>query len=69
MAIHGAGRVPAIEGLGLEAGKVETDRRGIRVNEHLQSISNPAVYVAGDANSTGCATDAGSRYGCPYRHR
>ena len=53
MAIHGAGRVPAIEGLGLEAGKVETDRRGIRVNEHLQSISNPAVYVAGDANPRG----------------
>ena len=25
------------------------DRRGVRVNEHLQSVSNPAVYAAGDA--------------------
>lgn len=50
MVVHGAGRVPAIEGLDLAAGNVETDRRGIVVNEYLQSISNPAVYVAGDAN-------------------
>ena len=50
MVVHGAGRVSAIEGLDLAAGNVETDRRGIRVNEYLQSISNPAVYVAGDAN-------------------
>ena len=51
--VHGAGRVPAIEGLDLAAGGVETDRRGIRVNEYLQSVSNPAVYVAGDANPGG----------------
>ena len=51
--VHGAGRVPAIEGLDLAAGGVETDRRGIRVNEYLQSVSNPAVYVAGDANTRG----------------
>ncbi|GLI47488.1 dihydrolipoyl dehydrogenase family protein [Methanoculleus bourgensis] len=53
MVVHGAGRVPAIEGLDLAAGGVETDRRGIRVNEYLQSVSNPAVYVAGDANTRG----------------
>ena len=53
MVVHGAGRVPAIEGLDLAAGGVETDRRGIRVNEYLQSVSNPAVYVAGDANPGG----------------
>ena len=51
--VHGAGRVPAIEGLDLAAGGVETDRRGIRVNEYLQSVSNPAVYVAGDVNTRG----------------
>lgn len=51
MVVHGAGRVSAIEDLDLAAGGVETDRRGIAVNDHLQSVSNPAVYVAGDANA------------------
>lgn len=51
MVVHGAGRVPAIEGLDLAAGGVEVDRRGIVVNDYLQSVSNPAVYVAGDANA------------------
>jgi glutathione reductase (NADPH) len=50
MVVHGAGRVSAIDGLDLEKGNVETDRRGIKVNEYLQSVSNPAVYVVGDAN-------------------
>lgn len=50
MVIHGTGRVSAIEGLDLAAGEVETDRRGIVVDDHLRSVSNPAVYVAGDAN-------------------
>jgi glutathione reductase (NADPH) len=49
MVVHGAGRVPDIESLGLDAGGVEYDRKkGIKVNEYLQSISNPAVYAAGD---------------------
>ena len=51
MVVHGAGRVSAIEGLDLAAGGVETGRRGIAVNEYLQSVSNPAIYVAGDANA------------------
>ncbi|MCM2465348.1 dihydrolipoyl dehydrogenase family protein [Methanoculleus oceani] len=50
MVVHGAGRVSAIEDLDLAAGNVETDRRGIVVDDHLRSVSNPAVYVAGDAN-------------------
>ncbi|RIK41365.1 MAG: NAD(P)/FAD-dependent oxidoreductase [Chloroflexi bacterium] len=49
MVVHGAGRVPAIEGLGLDSAGVEYGERGIVVNEYLQSISNPAVYAAGDA--------------------
>ncbi len=52
MVIHGAGRVPNLEGLNLKAGHVESDRRGVLVNEYLQSISNPKVYAAGDAAST-----------------
>ena len=48
--VHGAGRVPDIEGLDLEAAGIEYDnKKGIKVNEYLQSVSNPAVYVAGDA--------------------
>jgi glutathione reductase (NADPH) len=53
LAVHGAGRVPAYAGLGLDRAGVRTDRRGIVVNEYLQSVSNPRVYVAGDANPRG----------------
>jgi glutathione reductase (NADPH) len=55
IAVHGAGRVPELAGLDLEKGGVEVDRKGIVVNEYLQSISNPSVYVAGDANARGVA--------------
>ena len=50
--IHGAGRIPNLEELNLEAGNVMQDKRGVLVNEYLQSISNPKVYAAGDAAST-----------------
>jgi glutathione reductase (NADPH) len=53
LAVHGAGRVPAYAGLGLDRAGIQTDRRGIVVNEYLQSVSNPRVYVAGDANPRG----------------
>jgi len=53
MVVHGAGRVPDIEGLDLNAGGVAVDERGIAINQYLQSISNPSVYVAGDANARG----------------
>jgi len=49
MVVHGAGRVPNIDGLDLlNAGGIQFTHRGITVNEHLQSVSNPAVYAAGD---------------------
>ncbi|MDD1673207.1 MAG: NAD(P)/FAD-dependent oxidoreductase [Methanomicrobiales archaeon] len=53
MVVHGAGRVPNLSGLGLDAGEVTTDAHGIVVNQYLQSVSNPSVYVAGDANAKG----------------
>src|SRR6202011_4008548 len=48
-----AGRVPEIKGLNLEAAGIEWEKRGVRVNEFLQSVSNPAVYAAGDAAASG----------------
>lgn len=48
LVVHGAGRTPHVDELNLEAGGVKSERRGIAVNEYLQSVSNPAVYAAGD---------------------
>jgi glutathione reductase (NADPH) len=49
MVVHGAGRVPEIDNLDLEAAGVERQNiEGIKVNEYLH-VSNPAVYAAGDA--------------------
>lgn len=55
MVVHGAVRVPIIEGLDLEAAGIEYyQKKGIKVNEYLQSVLNPAVYAAGDvAAATG----------------
>jgi glutathione reductase (NADPH) len=48
--VHGGGRVPNTEGLDLRAATVATEPNGgVRVNEFLQSVSNPRVYAAGDA--------------------
>ena len=49
MIVHGAGRVPAVEDLDLHAAGIDVTGRRIRLNEFLQSVSNPAVYVTGDA--------------------
>jgi len=53
MVVHAAGRVPEIDDLDLAAAGVEWDERGVKVNEYLQSISNPAVYAGGDAAASG----------------
>src|SRR5439155_20387583 len=53
MVVHGAGRIADIDDLNLSAAGVKSEKRGVAVNEYLQSISNPAVYAAGDAASTG----------------
>jgi glutathione reductase (NADPH) len=54
LVVHGAGREPNIDGLDLmNAGNVEYTRKGVMVNEYLQSVSNPAIYGAGDAVASG----------------
>lgn len=53
MVVHGAGRVPDIDDMALEAANVERGKKGILVNEFLQSVSNPLVYTAGDAADSG----------------
>jgi len=53
MVVHAAGRAPEIDDMNLDAAGVAWDRRGVKVNEFLQSVSNPAVYAAGDAAASG----------------
>jgi glutathione reductase (NADPH) len=49
-AVHAAGRVPNLDGLCLDAAGIQADpKRGVIVNEFLQSVSNEIVYAAGDA--------------------
>jgi glutathione reductase (NADPH) len=53
MVVHSAGRVPEIGDLNLDAAGIEWEKRGVRVNDFLQSVSIPAVYAAGDAAASG----------------
>ena len=46
----GAGRTPNLEGLRLELVGVDYDRKGIKVNDYLQT-SNSRIYAAGDVCS------------------
>lgn len=52
LVVHGAGRVAAVDRLDLDAAGIEFTEAGIQVNEYLQSVSNEAVYAAGDASDT-----------------
>ena len=51
--VHAAGRAPALERLNLRAANIATEQGRVTLNEHLQSVSNPAVYAAGDAAQMG----------------
>jgi glutathione reductase (NADPH) len=53
LVVHAAGRAPALEPLDLRAGGVQTENGRLKLNEYLQSTSNPAVYAAGDAAQAG----------------
>lgn len=54
LVVHAAGRIPDLGALDLDAAEVERDGGGrLRLNEFLQSVSNAAVYAAGDAADVG----------------
>lgn len=55
LAVHAAGRTADIEDLQLETINVSFDKKGIKVNEYMQSISNPNVYACGDVNDKALA--------------
>jgi glutathione reductase (NADPH) len=53
LVVHAAGRVPALDALDLDAAGVAMKDGRLQLNEYLQSVSNPAVYAAGDAAQMG----------------
>ncbi|HEV3106162.1 MAG TPA: NAD(P)/FAD-dependent oxidoreductase, partial [Trinickia sp.] len=53
LVVHAAGRRPDLRRLNLDAAGVAVEDGKIKLNEYLQSVSNPAVYAAGDFTSKG----------------
>lgn len=53
LAVHGAGRVPNLDGLDLAVAGVDATDRGVIVSKAMRSVSNPAVFSAGDCADTG----------------
>ena len=53
LVVHAAGRAPEIDKLDLEVAGVVREKEGVSVNEYLQSVTNPAMYAAGDAVASG----------------
>lgn len=53
LVVHGAGRVPHLDGMNLCNAGIESSARGVRVNEFLQSVSNPHVFACGDCADSG----------------
>ncbi len=53
LVVHAAGRKPALASLDLDAAEIRHEKGRLVLNEHLQSVSNPAVYAAGDAAQMG----------------
>jgi glutathione reductase (NADPH) len=53
LVVHAAGRVPEIDDLDLEEAGIARQKEGVSVNAYLQSVTNPAVYAAGDSVASG----------------
>ena len=64
LVVHAAGRIADLDALDLAAAGVALDGRRLKLNEFLQSVSNPRVYAAGDAAGSGPPlTPVASHYG------
>ena len=53
LVVHAAGRVPDLDPLDLAAANMVSEKGRLRLNEFLQSVTNPAIYAVGDAASSG----------------
>ena len=53
LVMHAAGRAPNFDEFDLAAADIETEKGLLKLNEYLQSVSNPSVYAAGDAAHVG----------------
>tara|TARA_R110002049_G_scaffold4601_4_gene31884 strand:- start:124651 stop:125997 length:1347 start_codon:yes stop_codon:yes gene_type:complete len=53
LVVHGAGRVPNLDGLNLDAAGIEHGKKGIRVEQSLRSVSNDAIFATGDCADSG----------------
>lgn len=53
LAVHAAGRTADIGDMGLEKMNVSFNKKGVIVNDYMQSVSNTNVYSCGDANDQG----------------
>lgn len=53
LVVHGAGRVPNLDGMNLEAGQVRYGEQGIQVDAFMRSVSNGSVFAGGDCADSG----------------
>lgn len=53
MVFNTSGRVASVEMLDLDKANIEASPKGIKVNDFLQSVSNPNVYACGDVADSG----------------
>ena len=54
LVVHGAGRSPNLDGLELSAANIEYDeKKGIKIDDALCSVSNPRIFAAGDCAASG----------------
>ncbi|WP_419787376.1 dihydrolipoyl dehydrogenase family protein [Pseudodesulfovibrio sp.] len=55
MVFNCTGRRAALDGLDIDKAGVVADKRGIKVDSRMRSVSNPAIYAVGDAADQGAA--------------
>ncbi|MFG0286707.1 MAG: dihydrolipoyl dehydrogenase family protein [Rhodopirellula sp. JB044] len=53
LVVHGAGRVPNVQGLELSRAAISFSDQGVSVNDAFRSVSNENVYAIGDCAATG----------------